>query len=105
MTRDQLIEQIANTAGPLGLFRTLEEFQPEEEHRLASASPEWVDVLLDILLDPPEIASQFPLNENWNYELGDLLVLCGSLDPLAFFRKVGPLLRNDLARQTLIWVI
>jgi len=105
MTREQLIERIADAAGPLGPFLTLEEFHQEEERWLSEASLEWVGVLIEILMNPPEIAAQFPWNENWNYALGEILVRCGQLDVPTFLREVEPFFHDHRARQTLIWVV
>jgi hypothetical protein len=106
MTRSQLIRKLADFAGPLGPFETLEARAELRNQWLITADETLLDTLLDILVHPPDLKEFRPATgEDIDVELTEIFVLLGRHNPLELLRRVGPLLKNKKARSTIIEVI
>jgi len=106
MTRQQAIAALADFAGPLGPFESLEELLKRKEEWIVTSGRELADALLDILihpLDDNELRSA--TRENFEGELSEVLQLLGKRDPLPFLQTIGPYLTNPHARPTIIEVV
>jgi hypothetical protein len=106
MTREQTIAALANWAGSLGPFESLDEQLVRRDAWIAAAGPALIDTLLDILAQPPNEDEVRPATqENLAIELSDVLALVALRDPLVALQKLGPYLANAQARPTIIEVI
>jgi hypothetical protein len=105
MKREEMIELIADYAGPLGPFREIQEQEDLRNARLAAASFDDVDLLLDILRHPPAIATHPAVQTFWDYAVEETLALLGQRAPQQMLEKIGPLLQLAPTRATAIAVI
>jgi hypothetical protein len=106
MTRKEVIKKVAQLSGPLGPFESLDERTRQRNEWAAAGEDEVIDLLSDILVNPPD-AAQFrqATSEDFELELSELLILLGQHDPTQLIQKIGPLLTNGRARPTIIGVI
>jgi hypothetical protein len=105
MTRTDLIEPIADYAGPLGPFREPEEQEQQFRQWLSGARFDWLEPLLDLLFNPPPEASHIAVKNGWDVALVECLTHVGKLNPQRFLERVEPHLMREEARLFLIWVI
>jgi hypothetical protein len=102
MTRTELVEPIADYAGPLGPFRTPEEREQQFRQWLSGARFDWLEPLLDLLLNPPVEASHSFGKDGWHVALVECLAHVGKLDPQRFHARVAPLLVREEIRLPVI---
>ena len=106
MTRSQLIRKLADFAGPLGPFETIETRAKQRNQWLITADEMLLDALLDILIHPPDPEEFRPATgEDIDVELTEIFILLGQHNPFDLLQRIGPLLKNKQARATIIEVI
>src|SRR5947208_10221223 len=106
MTRKQVVEFLAEMAGPLGPFGSFEERLRQIDTWAADANDELVDLLVDIVLHPPDPAEYLPATrDDFEFVTSKVLTQIGKRNTSHFLQKVGPLLEDKRARAMIIEVI
>ena len=109
MNRAQLIELLADLAGPLGPFLEVHEREQARSAWLAELDAKMLEMLLDILIHPPDPIEYRPATwDQFEMELADAVSAAGKQNPHQLLESIGPLL--DLAtprevRPTIISLI
>lgn len=105
-TREELVDRLADCAGPLGPFRTPEQRQSDCDAWHARLLVEDLPALLDIAAVPPPESAYRPATwDEFELELIDAMAACGKRSPGQALDAVGAFLANPRARPTAITVI
>lgn len=96
MNRAQLIESLADLAGPLGPFLEVHEREQARSAWLAKVDANILEILIDILVHPPDPKDYKPATwDQFEMELADAISAAGKQNPHQLLESIGPLL--DLA--------
>jgi hypothetical protein len=70
------------------------------ENWVAEAPPEWLDIALDIAVNPPDL-HDYNLRDadDWRHGIDELLGEWGRHDPIIWGQKVRPLLQDEKSRS------
>ncbi len=102
MHLDPFLARLEDRAGPLGPFRSFEDYQGAWESWVAGARPEWADRLLDLLVAPgPPSAAP----EDWRQAIEECLHRSARADVDAFLRRTAPALKDSRTRPTVVNVL
>ncbi len=100
MTREELIEVLADFAGPLGPFRSPDDQEKTFRESLAEATSDDLGLLLDLLSHPPPVAASRA--DAWDYTLEEALLAVGKLEPTRAAARMEAMLRSPAGRATVI---
>ena len=106
MTRKEVVDILINLSGPLGPFQKMdgmEDFIKMHTDMYDRMDDSAFDILVDILLNPPEIGRIEP--EEFEYELKEAITAIGRRDTLNCLKKVERLLHVEHVRPVIIDVI
>jgi hypothetical protein len=105
-TRRELIQVLADFAGPLGPFRALEEMEERRSAWLDGLRASDLPALLDLLRSPPAPAEYSPATaDDFELELTDAVTAAAAGDPEPSLALMTPLIQDDRARGAVIDVI
>ncbi|MDS0526545.1 hypothetical protein NNC19_12710 [Clostridium sp. SHJSY1] len=109
MKRTEMINKIKDWAGPIGPFVTIdtfEDFVNLNNERYSTIEESSIDVLFDILLNPPkdEDIKPIPFDE-FTGELVDAITFVGKKDTKKFLLKLKEMLHFSKSRALIIDVI
>lgn len=105
MRRADLIALLAEFVGPVGPLGSLDEKFQTRDERIADADFDDVDLLLDILVNPPDLPPVYAENGKWDSAVVDSLITWGRRDPTRLLVKIGALLTNKAISPAIIKVI
>ena len=103
MTREEAIAELLSTHQPLGPFREPTDADERQEAWVRSAGLDVMDAMLELASHPAELGQTGRLSPaEFEFDVARMLSLLGARHPEEFLSRAALLLRDPVARPTLI---